>query len=216
MFTGIVEEIGRVVDIKERGNFRKMTVAAHTILKDIHLGDSISISGADQTVVSFDSGTFTFESSFETLARTTFRFLKRGDFVNLERSLQPTSRISGHFVLGHVDGVGTISEITPKDQAWLCAFTLPEEFRKFIAPKGSIAIDGISLTIVDVYGVRFTVAVIPYTFIHTTFQYKKPGELINFEVDVLARYLYNFLNVEGEEIKKAGISLEMLKEHGFL
>ncbi|MBI4641824.1 MAG: riboflavin synthase [Candidatus Tectomicrobia bacterium] len=216
MFTGIVEEIGKVTDIKGRGNFRRMTVAAQTIIEGIHLGDSISISGADQTVVAFDSATFTFESSFETLARTTFRFLKRGDFVNLERSLQPISRISGHFVLGHVDGVGTITEITPKDGAWLFAFTLPEEFRKFITPKGSIAIDGISLTIVDVYGTRFTVAVIPYTFTHTTFQYKKSGDLINFEVDVLARYLYNFLKVEGEEAKKPGISLDMLKEHGFL
>jgi len=209
MFTGLIEEVGIIRSINRHGAVRNVVVEASVILADMKIGDSISISGVCQTVISFDHHSFSVQAVQETLARTTFETLSPGAHVNLERSLRVGDRMGGHFVQGHVEAAGIITGIIPAGDGRDFRITVPTELSRFIAEKGSITIDGISLTVTFINGTEFGVSVIPHTLKSTTLGEKKRGDQINIETDVIAKYLDRLANSE------SGLSMETLKKLGF-
>ncbi len=204
MFTGIIEDLGKIIKID------KTQVVINTKL-DIKISDSISVNGVCLTVknVKQDGEKFVFSAdiSNETYNRTNFKFLKQDDFVNLERAILANGRFSGHFVLGHVDT--TIKILSIENENFV--FELPKEYDRYIVEKGSVAIDGISLTVAKKYKDKFSVAIIPYTKENTNLKYRKAKEVVNLEVDILAKYVESFTRKKDENI-----TLEFLKQHGFL
>ena len=188
MFTGLIEEMGRVGGINRVGDVMRLTIEADTVTDDMAVGDSVSIDGACQTVVDFASGRFHVESVEETLQRTTFGSFQVGQPVNLERSLRLQDRLGGHLVLGHVDGVGAVVGVEQRSDSWIFAFHPPPQLNRYIASKGSIAVDGISLTVVEAGAEDFTVSVIPHTFDATTLGQRQAGDRVNLEVAIIARY----------------------------
>ena len=189
MFTGIVEEIGRVRSIQKRAGYQRTTLDAQRVLEGLRIGDSVSLSGACHTVVAFDSGGFTVESVEETLRRTTLERLQVGGRVNLERSLALGGRLDGHLVAGHVDGVGQVKARQEAADNVLFKIGMPDALAPYVAEKGSIAVDGISLTVVLVTAHDFGITVIPHTLKVTTLIERQPGDPVNLEVDMIARYL---------------------------
>jgi len=185
MFSGIVEETGKVFSY----DGQTMVVSASVILEDLMVSDSICVSGACLTVVKRDKGTFTVETVPETVKRTNFRNLKPGMGVNLERSLAFGDRLGGHMVQGHVDATGTIVKVEPDGNSLRVGFKAPANIIRYVVKKGFIAVDGVSLTVVDRASAGFSVAIIPYTTEHTTFSERKPGDLVNLEADVMAKYV---------------------------
>jgi riboflavin synthase len=207
MFTGIVEEIGTIKSLQAG----KLTIAADNVLKGTKLGDSININGACLTVTAMSSNTFSIEVMPETLRRTNLGALRPGQEVNLERALLADGRFGGHFVQGHVDGTGRIVSVVPESEAFLMKVSAPSDIICYVVEKGFIAVDGVSLTITDCDAVSFTVSLVAYTLQHTTLRHKKPGDVVNLEVDIIAKYV--------EKLKcgsRAGVSLEFLGKHGFL
>jgi len=213
MFTGLVEELGEIKTVKRLGNSLKLSIKAKTILSDIKLGDSIAVNGTCLTVVSFGDNYFEVDVMPETFSKTNLKFLKSGDKVNLERTLRPSDRFGGHIVQGHIDEVGFILEIKPYEIANLVKIKASQEFLNYLVSKGSIAVDGVSLTIVEVFNDSFTVSLIPHTFKHTTLGFKKVGDPVNLEADILAKYVFNFLKKTSASQK---LDLNFLTEHGFL
>jgi len=212
MFTGLIEEIGEVAAVAKSADSFDLTVAAQTVLDGVKLGDSIAINGVCLTVTTFDDKAFTVGLAPETLKRTNLGDLAKGDPVNLERSLLPTTRLGGHFVQGHVDGTGTISSFRPdKDALWLTVKTDPALMR-YIVTKGYVAIDGTSLTVVDTGPDWFNVTLINYTQSKIILPRKKTGHRINLEVDILAKY------IERLTADRSGATLtpEFLQTHGFM
>ena len=189
MFTGIVEEIGKVKRIERRSGYQRTTIAAVRVLDGVKLGDSISLDGACHTVVEFDGTGFTVESVNETLQRTTLGKLQVGHAVNLERSLKLGDRLDGHMVAGHVDGVGIVIRRSESADNVVFEVEMPEKLAPYVAEKGSVAIHGISLTVVSVTSRTFSVTIIPHTLSVTTLQHKHTGDTVNLEVDMIARYL---------------------------
>ena len=189
MFTGIVEEVGLVCDVRRRAGYQRTALEASRVPADVAIGDSISIDGACHTVVDVGRQGFSFESIQETLERTTLGRLKAGDRVNLERSLKLSDRLGGHLVAGHVDGVGRVRERRRWSDNVVFRIGMPAVLARFVAGKGSIAVDGISLTVVSVGAGEFTVAVIPHTMEATTIGERRVGDAVNLEVDMVARYL---------------------------
>jgi riboflavin synthase len=187
MFTGLIEHLGRVLK-SEKGGAR---MTFRTPFAKLTLGESVAVDGVCLTVVSRKKSgkhtDFAADLSEETLKKTSLGRKKAGDAVNLERSMRADARFGGHFVQGHVDGTGAVAGITPQGQSKLYAFSFPKEMEAFLAPKGSIAVDGVSLTIVEAKGGVFTVSVIPYTEEGTTLGLKKPGDPVNLEADILAK-----------------------------
>ncbi len=206
MFTGIIEEVGAVS--KRDGS--ELTVVAHSVVEDIHAGDSIAIDGACMTVVELTDATFTVQVSPESLERTTLGALKTGDAVNLERAMAAGDRFGGHFVQGHVDGVGRIERVLSQGDFSLWTFQAPAEVAKYLVPKGSVTIDGISLTVVNPKGDTFDVAVIPETLKKTKLQSKKAGDAVNMEADLLGKHIYHYVKGAG-----SGLNREFLARHGF-
>lgn len=198
MFTGIVEEVGLVRAIQRRTGYQRTTVEAKRVLEDVSIGDSISIDGACHTVVEAERRAFSFESVSETLERTTLGRLKTGDRVNLERSLKLSDRLGGHLVAGHVDGMGTVMERRQRADNMTFRIGMPEDLAAYLANKGSIAVDGISLTIVAVGARHFTVTVIPHTVEATTIGERRVGDAVNLEVDLVARYLERLTGCRAE------------------
>lgn len=198
MFTGIIEDIGEVLKIRPRLDVYELEIKSR-FAGELSIGDSVSVNGACLTVVEKTESTFTVELSAETVARTSFLDLKIGDYVNLERALRASSRLDGHIVTGHVDGVGTVTSIKSTGRAAEIFIRLPEDLIPFVATKGSIAIDGISLTVASREGSIIRISVIPHTFKNTTLSLKKPGSRVNVEVDIIARYVANFLDTEKSE-----------------
>ncbi len=198
MFTGIIEDIGEVLKIRPRLDVYELEIKSR-FADELSIGDSVSVNGACLTVVEKTESTFTVELSAETVARTSFLDLKIGDYVNLERALRASSRLDGHIVTGHVDGVGTVTSIKSTGRAAEIFIRLPEDLIPFVATKGSIAIDGISLTVASREGSIIRISVIPHTFRNTTLSFKKPGSRVNVEVDIIARYVANFLDSEKSE-----------------
>jgi riboflavin synthase len=190
MFTGIIEEIGEVVDIKDTGDFRAIHVRGKSVFDDLKLGSSIAVNGVCLTVRSIATNVFTAEMSRETLDRTSLGNLARGSIVNLERPMRAESRFGGHIVQGHVDGIGWIRKFDREGDAWNLKIEYPAAGSRYIVEKGSIAVDGISLTVASLQGSSvFSVAIIPHTFENTNLKMTKPGDPVNLEFDVIAKYV---------------------------
>lgn len=208
MFTGIIEEIG---EIKNFQHNTVLEVSCHKILEDVKPGDSIAINGVCQTVIEFSKISFKVEVSPETLAVTNFSQLKAGMKVNLERALTPTTRMGGHIVQGHVDQTGELLKVEKLANFYNMYFETADT--KYIVKKGSITVNGISLTVADVNETCFKIAVIPHTFENTTLNGLKIGETVNIETDILGRYIEKFLSPQDNKSK---ISMEFLRENGFV
>ena len=213
MFTGIVEEIGHVRQITRQGEFQRMQISAQRVLEDVKMGDSINVDGVCQTVVHFDAQSFSVETVSETLSRTTLGQFQSGRPVNLERALCPGDRLGGHIVQGHVDGVGHVGSVQERQNEWRIQITVPSTLQRYIAEKGSIAIDGTSLTVADLSDGGFTISVIPHTFDYTILSQRRVGDAVNLEVDVIARYIERLLT--GGAGSNAGLSFESLRNMGY-
>ncbi len=193
MFTGLVEALGSVTALAAAGAGRELTVRAPQVAGELALGESVAVNGACLTVVARDEHTFRFEVGPETLARTNLGELKAGDRVNLERSLRVSDRLGGHLVQGHIDGVGQVAERLTEGEWVKVWFRCPPGLAAQMVPKGSVAVDGVSLTLVDVGPDRFSVALIPHTLANTTLGLKGPGAAVNLETDLLGKYVWKFL-----------------------
>ncbi|MGN6250937.1 MAG: riboflavin synthase [Marmoricola sp.] len=189
MFTGIVEELGTVDGLEEQPDAVRLTVRGPLVTTDARLGDSIAVNGCCLTVAERDGETFTADVMRETLERTSLGALVAGDRVNLERAVTPATRLGGHIVQGHVDGTGTVRRRTPSDNWEVVEVGLPAALTRYLVPKGSITVDGISLTVVGVGDDWFSVSLIPETLARTTLGAKEPGSVVNLEVDVIAKYV---------------------------
>jgi riboflavin synthase len=190
MFSGIVEELGVVESAAEKSNGRELVIAADSVLEDLKASDSINIDGACQTVVSVAGGTFTVQTIATTLSRTTLGEFRRSRKVNLERAIAAGQRFGGHFVQGHVDGVGKVTSVKRQGDMWLVRFTLPDTVAPFTILHGSIAVDGVSLTINDLPEAGTAeVALIPYTYEHTNLSRLAPGKRVNLEADMIGKYV---------------------------
>jgi len=207
MFTGIVEELGKVESISTG----KITVSAKKACEGTTLGDSVAVNGVCLTVINIDDKKLAFETMPETLKRTNLGLLKTGDEVNLERALAANGRMGGHFVQGHIDGTGQVQSLTSEGAATIVRFKAPKELMRYIVEKGFIAVDGTSLTVVDCNADSFSVSLVGYTKQNTILGKKKASDTVNLEVDILAKYVENLINGE-----KSNISMNMLAEHGFL
>ncbi|MBU8878759.1 riboflavin synthase [Bacillus sp. FJAT-29790] len=216
MFTGIIEELGAVKRAVQHGNTIKLSIKASKILKDIQLGDSISVNGVCLTVTDFHSDEFSADVMPETFKSTSLSSVKEQTKVNLERAMAANGRFGGHFVTGHVDGTGQIIKKTASENAIYIEISVPASLSHLLLMKGSIAIDGTSLTIFGVTDHSVTVSVIPHTAKETVLGLKSIGDQVNIEFDMLAKYLYSFMNKEQKEVSQNnGISENFLKEHGF-
>jgi riboflavin synthase len=220
MFTGIIEEIGIMRSITRQGQAMILSVQAKHILSDVHLGDSISVNGVCLTVIAFDPTSFTVDVMPETYRHTNLQKLQHGDRVNLERAMSAQGRFGGHIVQGHVDSSGRIVSRASEQNA--VVFTLePDDpaIIKYIIPRGSITLDGISLTVVQVLERTFTVSIIPHTLAQTILYDKHPGATVNIECDLLGKYVERLLHYKGTDEaaggKKTGITQAYLTEHGF-
>lgn len=200
------------METRPRQGGRDIIIRAPGMALDLTIGESIAINGACLTVEAFDQATFRVHAGEETLRRTTLGQAKVGARLNLERALLPGERLGGHFVQGHVDGVGLVHSVRPSGSTvWLEIMT-PDDLAPYIAPKGSIAVDGISLTVVQCADNRFSIAIIPYTLSHTNIGDRRPGDAVNLEVDILAKYVERYLAARE---RRSGLSVEFLREHGF-
>jgi riboflavin synthase len=215
MFTGIVEEIGRVIKLEPGSQSYKIGVEAVRVLSDVKLGDSIAVNGVCLTVVEFGSRSFAADVMPETADKTTLGSLKPGDPVNLERALRLSDRLGGHLVQGHVDAVGRIVQKERLDIAVILRVGAPAALLKYAVPKGSIAIDGVSLTVVDVFEDSFTVSLIPHTAHQTVLGSKHSGDSVNLESDIIGRYVERLLT-PGLAQEKSPLNLSFLAENGFL
>jgi riboflavin synthase len=226
MFTGLIEEVGAVRRFERRGDGGRLSVAARRVLEGTRIGDSIAVSGACLTVVELGGEGFVVDCMPETLLHTTLGSVSPGAQVNLERSLAWGGRLGGHLVLGHVDAVGEVLAVVRDGIAWRVRISLPEEIAGCVAGKGSIAIDGISLTVISVEGGWFEVGIIPHTMAETTLRAARPGARVNLEADVLARYVMRTVQVlQGERGgsdsaadigSQSGLTEALLREQGFI
>ena len=212
MFTGLIEETGAVRSVRRAGRSLHLTVAASRVLEGIRIGDSIAVNGVCLTVVAFHHDTFTADVMPETYDKTNLSRLAPGAPVNLERTLAVGDRFGGHIVQGHVDGTGTILAMKRYEIAVLVTVGAPPELLRYLVPKGSVAIDGISLTVVDVGPDRFQVSLIPHSMAHTTMVGRKPGDTVNLEIDILAKYVERLLQ---NQPSHSPITEAFLREHGF-
>ena len=214
MFTGLVEEVGKIKSIKRSSVFGEITIQANVVLEGIKLGDSIAVNGICLTTIRFDNKQFTVQVMKETLEKTSLAFLNTGMSVNLERALLPTTRLGGHFVSGHVDGLGKLEKISSEGPAKILYFSVSNEMTRFMVPKGSITIDGVSLTLIEVGSQHFTVGIIPHTQGASTLAGFKIGDQVNIETDMLGKYCSKLLSF-GKEDKKKDSLLDQLTEMGF-
>ena len=222
MFTGIIEEMGTILEVAKGAHSAVLIIAAQKVLEDVHIGDSIAVNGVCLTVTSFDGETFTADVMHETLNRSSLAQCKRKSPVNLERAMPANGRFGGHIVAGHVDGTGTISSMKKDDNAVWITIDTSAAILKYIISKGSITIDGVSLTVAKVDNKSFAVSVIPHTGQNTTLLDKKPGDTVNLENDMVGKYVekllqYGSIPDEEEEstTEKTGITMDFLRQNGF-
>lgn len=222
MFTGIIEEVGTVVSISKGVKSSRLTLKGNVIFEDMHIGDSIAVNGVCLTVTEMNERTFTADVMAETLSRSSLGSLKTGSKVNMERAMAANGRFGGHIVSGHIDGTGEIESFVREDTAvWVTVKTSPKLLR-YVIEKGSIAIDGISLTVAYVDDRCFKVSLIPHTGVNTTLLMKKAGDIVNLENDIVGKYIDKLMHMEAFDADKkqdgeAGkISMEFLAENGFM
>lgn len=215
MFTGIVEELGVIKTVRRGADSAQLLIEAVRVIEGSRVGDSIMVNGVCLTAVHFGERNFTADVMAETLDKSNLGKLKTGDRVNLERALRLGDRLGGHIVSGHIDGVGTIDRREKHDIATLVGIRAPEAVMRYIIKKGSVAIDGISLTVVDFAADVFHVSLIPHTAHETTLGFKKTGDSVNLEGDIIGKYIERMMNFQGSK-ENPGLSMSFLAEHGFL
>lgn len=224
MFTGIVEEVGTIVSISKGAKSSKLTLQGKVIFEDMHIGDSIAVNGVCLTVTEKTANTFTVDVMAETLRRSSLGTLSKGSKVNMERAMAANGRFGGHIVSGHIDGTGTIESFVREDNAVWVTIAAPSKLLKYIIEKGSITIDGISLTVAYVDSQCFKVSLIPHTAANTTLLTKKAGDMVNLENDIVGKYIDKLLHFDVKDEAVAdynteasgGISMEFLSENGFV
>lgn len=217
MFTGIIQAVGKIAALESRGGDARVRVDTGSLdLADVHIGDSIAVSGVCLTAVARTPSGFSADVSGETLARTTLGQLKPGDRVNLEKALLPTTRLGGHIVSGHVDGVGRVTERREQARSVGLRIEAPAALARYIAEKGSICVDGVSLTVNAVTGAAFDLNLVPHTLAETTLGEFHTGREMNLEVDLLARYLERLLQGTAAVGEGSGITSAFLASHGFI
>jgi riboflavin synthase len=215
VFTGIIEHVGTIESLDLRRDGGRITIHAPSVSASLAVSNSIAVNGCCLTVVSRDKERFSTDLSGETLAKTSFRELKPGARVNLEQPLTAGKEFGGHFVLGHVDNVGRVTHLTAEGENWWLGVQVPEDFARHIVPKGSVTIDGISLTVARWRNRIAEVAVIPYTYEHTNLRDRKPGDAVNLEGDVLGKYVERYLEARKAQSPSPKFSVETLIEEGF-
>jgi riboflavin synthase len=219
MFTGLIIELGEVVSLEKKTESARLFIKASDVIKDAAIGDSIAINGVCLTVVNIEKNTLSFDVSHETLKNTNLGNLKRGHRVNLEPSLRPNSKLGGHFVTGHVEDTGKIRSKTPLGNALRIEIETSDNVLKYLVKKGSVAVDGISLTVVDVLKDAFSVVIIPHTAKMTTIGFKNIGDTVNLEPDILGKYVARFLEssqLSAVSSQKDKELLSALKKSGFI
>ena len=214
MFTGIIEEVGTVKAVNRSGASSFIEIQAKKVLEDVNIGDSIAVNGVCLTVTHFGGGVFRADIMNETLSRSSLGCLTSGSPVNLERAMAANGRFGGHIVSGHIDGTGTITDIRNDGIAVWYTVAAPPELLRYIVEKGSIAIDGISLTVAKVTDTSFSVSVIPHTAAKTILGSKKKGDIVNLENDIIGKYVEKLLKPE-EAAPQSGITMEFLARNGF-
>lgn len=216
MFTGIVEEMGTIAGIQKGTKSAVLTIQAQKVFSDIHIGDSIALNGVCLTVTSFSGNTYTADVMNETLRRSSLGSLTIGSKVNLERAMAANGRFGGHIVSGHIDGTGTITKVEKDDNAIWYTIAAEESLMKYIVEKGSIAIDGISLTVAKRSDMDFAISMIPHTAKETVLSQKKPGDIVNLENDIVGKYIEQLMHYEKKEEKKESrLTKEFLLQAGF-
>jgi riboflavin synthase len=204
MFTGIVEELGTVAAVEDQGDAIRLTVEASTVLEDAGLGDSISVNGCCLTVVSHDGLQWTADVMQETLDKTSLQGVRPGDRVNLERAVTAEKRLGGHIVQGHVDGVGHVVSRTASEHWEVVEISMPVGLGRYLVDKGSITVDGVSLTVVETRGDTFTVSLIPETLVRTTLGLRQPGDRVNLEVDIIAKHVEKLIQAYAPDPQRPG------------
>jgi riboflavin synthase len=214
VFTGIIEHAGTIESLDLRRDGGRIAIQAPSVAPSLAVSNSIAINGCCLTVVSRDKERFSADLSGETLSKTSFRELKPGARVNLEQPLTAGKELGGHFVLGHIDNVGRVTHLTAEGENWWLGVQVPEDFARYVVPKGSITIDGISLTVARWSNRIAEVAVIPYTYEHTNLRDRKPDDAVNLEGDVLGKYVERYLEARGAA-SASNLSISRLIEEGF-
>lgn len=221
MFTGLIETIGSVISVQPKGEVWQLDIFAPKIANELHLGDSVAISGACNTVVRFDERSFSVEMMEETRNRTKLGNLKNGTHVNIERAMRLDSRLDGHLVAGHVDGTAEVINIETGTETRKYYFKAPEEILSGIVSKGSVTIDGVSLTVIDADEKSFSVGVIPTTLSYTNISELKTGDLVNVETDMIGKYIMSFIksrfcSKDGNEEMKNSLTWDKLVKYGWI
>ncbi len=215
MFTGIIEHLGSVESLAIDSNGGRVTIHAPTLAPSLAVSASVAVNGCCLTVVARNKNAFSADLSAETLNKTTFAVLKEGDRVNLEHPLTAGKEFGGHFVLGHVDGTGTVAAMEPEGDSWRYSIRVPDEVAKYVVTKGSITIDGVSLTVARWENQIAEIAVIPFTYGHTNIRDRHPGDSVNLESDVLGKYIEQRLEARASAMVKSALSLQDLIAQGF-
>ncbi|MBY0597426.1 riboflavin synthase [Bacillus bingmayongensis] len=214
MFTGIVEELGTVSNIRQSGEAMKLTIEANTILSDVKLGDSIAVNGICLTVTSFTTSSFTVDAMPETMRATSLRMLGTRSKVNLERAMAANGRFGGHFVTGHIDGIGTIVSKKQHYNAIYYKIEIPDDLLRYCLHKGSVAVDGTSLTIFDIDESSITISLIPHTVSESIIGEKVAGDIVNIECDMIGKYIERFISKPSKQ--STSVTKSFLQENGFL
>lgn len=219
MFTGIIEETGIIKSVQRDNKLNRLAIGANKVLEDVKIGDSINTNGVCLTVTSFDQGVFYTDVMVETLRRTNIAHLIPGDHVNLERAMKLSDRFGGHIVSGHIDGVGTIKSVLQEGETWWYTIAAEPGILKYIIYKGSVALDGISLTVADVDDKFFRISIIPHTLVATTLMQKTQGDKINIECDIVGKYIEKLMGIgetENKQETKKDIDMDLLRNSGFI
>jgi len=220
MFTGIIEHSGTIESLELRAGGGHLTIHAPTVAPSLAIANSIAVNGCCLTIVSLGQQGFSADLSGETIAKTSFGakngvLLAKGTRVNLEQPLTAGKEFGGHFVLGHVDGTGRVAHLTPQGENWWYGIEVPEEFARYIVPKGSISVDGVSLTVARWQNRIAGIAVIPYTYQHTNIRDRKPGDAVNLEGDILGKYIERHLEARNSSSTVSGMTIRQLVDQGF-
>ncbi len=216
MFTGLIEEVGEIREVLLRGNNRELAIECPLISPESKEGDSLAVNGVCLTITEVEAPLVRLEATEETIRRTNLRTIRRGDYVNLERALLASSRLGGHLISGHIDGVGKVIGLKPEGENLRVRIEYSPEIDRYLVPRGSVAVDGISFTVFAVEPYILELMVIPFTFKATNFKYLILSKQVNIEGDLIAKYLEKLLSTKKEIEKREGITWEFLSRYGFL